>query len=76
MRKIKKKFMIIILLIMLFASFILPKPSIATENAVTLYGTHVFGGLLLRSGVELKCIYIVYQKKVFNKRLLAIFYFY
>ncbi len=62
MRKIKKKFMIIILLIMLFASFILPKPSIATENAVTLYGTHVFGGLLLRSGVELKCIYIVYQK--------------
>ncbi len=62
MKKSKKKFIIIMLLIMILASIILPTTSIATENTVTLYGTHVFGDLLSRNGTELRCIYIVYNK--------------
>ena len=57
-----KKIIIILSLIMLLTSIILQTSSIATENTVTLYGTHVFGDLLSRNGEELRCIYIVYQK--------------
>ena len=62
MKKIKKKVMIIITLIILLGSIIFPKSSIAAGNTVELYATHRYGNLLERNGVDLTCIYIVYEK--------------
>lgn len=62
MKKTKKKAMIIITLIILLGSIIFPKSSIAAGNTVELYATHRYGNLLERNGVDLTCIYIVYEK--------------
>lgn len=62
MKKSKKKFMAIIFLIVLLGSIIIPKSSLAVGNTVELYATHRYGNLLVRNGVDLTCIYIVYQK--------------
>lgn len=63
MKKIKKKLVIIlIILIILLGSIIMPKSSIAAGNTVELYATHRYGNLLVRNGVDLTTIYIVYEK--------------
>jgi len=63
MKKIRKKIAImLIILITLLASIIFPKPSMATGNSVELYATHRYGNLLVREGIDLTTIYIVYQK--------------
>jgi len=62
MKKTKKKLAIIIMLIILLGSIIFPKSSIAAGNTVELYATHRYGNLLVRNGVDLTTIYIVYEK--------------
>jgi len=63
MKKIQKKISIILItLIILLGSMIFPRPSMATGNSVELYATHRYGNLLVREGIDLTTIYIVYQK--------------
>lgn len=63
MKKFKRNLSIILItLVILLGSIITPKPSIAAGNTVELYATHRYGNLLVRNGVDLTCIYIVYQK--------------
>lgn len=63
MKKITKNISIILtILIMLLGSIIFPKPSIAAGETAELYGTHSFSNLLTRNGMNINCIYIVYEK--------------
>jgi len=63
MKKIKKRVVVtLIILIILLGNIIFPKSSIAAGNTVELYATHRYGNLLVRNGVDLTTIYIVYQK--------------
>lgn len=63
MKKIKKKLgIILVTLIILLGSITFPKSSIAAGNTVELYATHRYGNLLIRNGIDLTTIYIVYEK--------------
>lgn len=63
MKKIQKKIaVVLIIFIILLGSIIFPKSSIAAGNTVELYATHRYGNLLVRNGVDLTTIYIVYEK--------------
>lgn len=63
MKKAKKNIAImLIILIILLGNIIFPKSSTAAGNTVELYATHRYGNLLVRNGVDLTTIYIVYSK--------------
>mgnify|MGYP003310941065 CR=1 FL=1 len=63
MKKIKKKLgIILVTLLILLGSITFPKSSIAVGNTVELFATHRYGNLLIRNGIDLTTIYIVYEK--------------
>ena len=63
MKKIKKRVAVmLIILITLLGSIIFPRSSIAAGSTVELYATHRYGNLLVREGIDLTTIYIVYNK--------------
>lgn len=63
MEKIKRNIAImLIILIILLGNIIFPKSSIAAGKTVELYATHRYGNLLVRNGIDLTTIYIVYAK--------------
>ena len=63
MKRIQKKIAIMLIIaIILLGSILFPKQSMATGNSVELYATHRYGNLLVREGIDLTTIYIVYQK--------------